>query len=89
MISPADLHGYQARASGKRIPAGKQTKKGEPISAPEEQLAWQLTGAGITYQRDYAFIQAGMDLQTFLLNGSLSRGRRRWRIRQTCPIHWL
>ena len=54
MISDADLAGYQAKASGKRIPAGKTTKKGAPISAPEEQLAWQLTGAGIAYERNYA-----------------------------------
>ena len=55
MISPADLAGYRARASGKHIPAGKTTKKGAPISAPEEQLAWQLTGAGIAYTREYEF----------------------------------
>ena len=55
MISDADLAGYQARAHGKKIVPGQTKKNGVPISEPEEQLAWQLTGAGITYYRNFPF----------------------------------
>ena len=55
MITPADFAGYQAKAKGKKLPAGTLTKKGAPISAPEEQLAWQLTGADISHTREFRF----------------------------------
>jgi len=56
MISEATLKGYQAKAKGAKIPQGTRLKKtGAPISEPEEELAWQLTGAGIPFRREVRF----------------------------------